>query len=179
MADDYPSWVELLADPLRAKRAYWHLVLSGSDALEPAKAGLAHENPEVRRLCARILDHLADEDSFGRLAGMLADPDPEVRAAALHALACDRCKQASCRPDKTMVLGPALVLLAADPDKYVRAMAVEVVGGFVHTDSEAAAALVRAHESDPEPSVRKKAGWYAPGGTIYRKTQPRALRRSA
>ena len=177
--EDLAGWVEVLADPLRSKRAFWHLVLSGPAALEPAKAGLTHDNPDVRRHCARILDHLADEDAFGQLAGMLSDPDSRVRSSALHALACDRCKTDSCRPDKAMVLGPALSLLAEDPDKYVRALAIEVVGRFVHTDLEARAGLIRARSEDPEPSVRKKAVWYAPGGTIFRKTMPVQRRRSA
>jgi hypothetical protein len=52
-------------------------------------------------------------------------------------------------------------------------MACEVVGRWVHTSPVAEAALMAAHEGDPEASVRKKAGWYAPGGTIYRKTKRR------
>lgn len=175
--NDMSGWVEVLADPLRAKRAFWHLVLSGPIALEPAKAGLGHPDPDVRRHCARILDHLADEDAYRDLAGALSDPDAGVRAAAMHALACDRCKSDACRPDKAMVLSHALERLAGDPDKFVRALSAEVVGRFVHTDPAAEVALVRARQTDPEPSVRKKAGWYAPGGTIFRKTQPRPARR--
>jgi hypothetical protein len=49
-------------------------------------------------------------------------------------------------------------------------MAVELVGRFVHGKPEAEAALVRAREADPSPALRKKAGWYAPGGAIHRRT---------
>jgi len=36
--------------------------------------------------------------------------------------------------------------------------------------------LQTAHAQDPSPAVRKKAGWFAPGGTIYQRTIPRAPR---
>jgi len=62
-------------------------------------------------------------------------------------------------------------VLRSDLDPQVRAYAVELVGRFVHGSSEAEDALVRACDYDPSPTVRKKAGWYAPGGTIYRRTQ--------
>jgi hypothetical protein len=43
----------------------------------------------------------------------------------------------------------------------------------MHSDEPAAAALIEAHEHDPHPAVRKKAGWYAPGGTIHPRTAPK------
>lgn len=54
-------------------------------------------------------------------------------------------------------------LLAKDPSAHVRAMAIEVVGRFVHGNRHAAAAIEAAVQSDPSSAVRKKAGWYAPG----------------
>jgi HEAT repeat protein len=174
---DFDAWVALLADPGRRRRALWHLVLSGPDAREAVRGGVDHPDAAVREGCARALDHLADPSSFPALAAMLGDGDPGVRTSALHALACDRCKDGACRPDKATVLGPAARLLAADPDPHVRAMAVEVVGRWVHTDPDAEAAVVHAHQHDPSPAVRKKAGWYAPGGPIHRRTAPKPARR--
>ena len=49
-------------------------------------------------------------------------------------------------------------------------MAADVVGRWAHGDEAAAAALVDARDLDPDPMVRKKASWYAPGGPIYRRT---------
>lgn len=170
--DDFLGWVVLLADPLRARRAYWHLVASGEDALPAVRAGLRDANPDVRMYCARALDHLVDAESFPDLVAMLDDPDPRVRWDTLHALACDRCKDTACRPVKRDVLSRAITVLRHDRSRHVRAMAAEVVGRWVHEDPSAASALCNARDNDPEPSVRKKAGWYAPGGTIYRKTQP-------
>jgi hypothetical protein len=52
-------------------------------------------------------------------------------------------------------------------------MAAEIVGRWVHVDETAERALLEARDCDPSPAVRKKAGWYAPGGPIYRKTLPK------
>ena len=171
--EDYPGWVDQLADPLRARRAYWHLVLSGAPALPAVREGLRHPDGEVRDYCTKALDHLVDRDTYPLLVAMLDDPDHRVRVDALHALACDRCKNDGCRPAKEDLLDGAVRLLRADPHKHVRAMAVEVVGRWVHTDSLASRVLIDSRDNDPEPSVRKKAGWYAPGGTIYRRTAPK------
>jgi hypothetical protein len=55
-------------------------------------------------------------------------------------------------------------------------MAIELVGAWVHTHPEAVHAIDIAAASDPAPAVRKKARWYAPGGTVYRRTAPRGQR---
>jgi HEAT repeat protein len=171
--EDFDRCVAQLVDPARARSAYWTLVAGGPAALPAVRAGLGHESGAVRAQCAEVLDRLVDEESYPLLVACLADPEPRVRVNALHALACDRCKQsAPCRPDRAAVLPPAVRCLRHDPDKYVRAMAVEVVGHWAHSDDSATAALVEACERDPEPMVRKKAGWYAPGGPIYRRTAP-------
>jgi HEAT repeat protein len=173
IAADLWRALEELAVPHRAQRAFWHLVLSGPAALPIVRAGLADDRAEVRAHCVRVLDHLADDSSFADLVGMLDDPSAAVRQHALHALVCDRCKEGACRPSKGDVLPVAMRLLAHDPDQHVRAMAVEAVARWAHTDEAAEAALVRARDEDPHPAVRKKAGWFAPGGPIHRKTAKR------
>jgi HEAT repeats len=173
--DDFTGWVALLGDPLRAKRAYRHLVASGDVAMPAIRQGLEHDDADVRMYCAKALDHLVDEESFAELVAMLDDRDPRVRRDTLHALACDRCKDNACRPDKDEVLPRAIALLESDVSDHVRAMACEVVGRWAHTDEVAATALSQARDNDPKPAVRKKAGWYAPGGTIYRKTKPKQI----
>jgi len=110
------------------------------------------------------------------LLSAVDDPDPEVRRDILHAIACDRCKVDACTPTKEQVLAPAIQILKEDPDSHVRAMAAEVVGKWVHEDTTASDALMAAHRFDPDASVRKKAGWYAPGGPIYEKTTPKVRR---
>jgi len=174
--DDFAAWVARLADPLRAQRAYWHLVLSGADARDAVRDGLTSASPDVRRWCTKAMDHLADADSFPLLVDVLADTDPRVPIEGLHALACDRCRSDGCRPDAASVLPAAIRLLLDDPDRHVRAYAAELVGRWVHTHAEAQAALVQARDHDPAPAVRKKAGWHAPGGSIHRRTAPRPSR---
>ncbi len=57
-------------------------------------------------------------------------------------------------------------------------MAAELVGLWVHDHPDALAALIRSRDDDPSPAVRKKAGWFAPGGPIHRRTAPKPVRRS-
>lgn len=170
--DDYGGWVGLLADPIRSQRAFWHLVLSGPDALGSVRAGLESPNADVRRWSTKAMDHLVDASGLAALVRMLDDPDPGVRLEACHALACDRCKDNGCWPDATAVLPRAIAVMLDDPDAHVRAYAVELVGRWVRTLAEAEAAIIRSRNHDPSPAVRKKAGWYAPGGAIHRKVSP-------
>jgi hypothetical protein len=71
----------------------------------------------------------------------------------------------------------ALQILASDPDAHVRAHAVGLVGYWVHGGAAAQAALLEAMKSGPNSTVRKKAGWNAPGGPRYERTRPRPPRR--
>ena len=169
--------IENLAVPHRAPDAYRTLMRVGRSALTAVRAGLRHESADVRYHCCRFLDHYLESGSLSDVLCMLDDIDERVRVSTLHTLACDRCKEGSCRPDPSQVLPQAMKLLAGDSSPHVRAMAVEVVGQFVHAIPEAEAAVVNAARCDPSTKVRKKAGWYAPGGTIYLRTASRALRR--
>ncbi|MEZ4733629.1 MAG: HEAT repeat domain-containing protein [Caldilineaceae bacterium] len=162
----------------RAPTAYRTLFTMGFAVVPVARAGLCHENAAVRSYCCALLDHFLVPEALGDLIDMLRDPAPQVRQSALHTLACDRCKQGTCRPVEAEVLPAALRILTADPDPHVRAMAVEVVGQYVHTNPVAERALVDAHSYDGSPAVRKKAGWYAPGGPIHRRTAPRPARKA-
>ena len=173
---DDETLVSCLGDPQRTVAAYHELLRRGQDALSAIRAGLRHDDPAVREGCCRLLDHLVDTASMDELIVTVDDPDPRVRIAAFHALACDRCKGDTCAPGADRVLEPALRHLRSDPDPQVRMRAAELVGKFAHTDERAVAALTATHVGDPSPAVRKKAGWYTPGGTIYERTVPSALR---
>ncbi|MEU9170592.1 HEAT repeat domain-containing protein [Streptomyces sp. NPDC048420] len=173
---DNEALVSCLGDPQRAVAAYHELLRRDAAALTAVRAGLRDANAAVREGCCRLLDHLVDTESMGELTAMADDPDARVRIAAFHALACDRCKGDTCAPGAEQVLEPALRHLAGDPDPRVRMRAAELVGKFAHTDGRAVAALEASRAGDPSPAVRKKAGWYAPGGSIHRRTAPRPLR---
>jgi HEAT repeat protein len=173
---DNEALVAALGDPQRTVGAYHELLRRGQNAVGAIRKGLRHEEPAVREGCCRLLDHLVDTESMGQLITMADDPNAKVRIAAFHALACDRCKGDVCAPGAALVLEPALRHLHDDSDPKVRAMAAELVGKFVHTTPKAVAALQAARANDPSPAVRKKAGWYTPGGTIYRRTAPHPAR---
>jgi hypothetical protein len=69
-------------------------------------------------------------------------------------------------------------MLHEDDNAHVRAMAIEVVCQYVHTNPMAVRALVEARPHDPSLAVRKKAGWYTPGGPIHTRTAPRPARKA-
>ncbi|MEU6772345.1 HEAT repeat domain-containing protein [Streptomyces sp. NPDC046759] len=170
---DNEALVSCLGDPQRSTAAFRELLRREERATSAVRAGLRDGDPAVREACCRLLDHLVDTDSMGELVAMAGDPDARVRIAAFHALACDRCKGGTCAPGADQVLEPALRHLSCDPDPHVRAMAAELVGKFARTHARAAAALQESRTGDPSPAVRKKAGWYAPGGPVYERTLPR------
>jgi HEAT repeat protein len=168
--------VDALADPHRCFQAYQMLRRLGPAASAAAKRGLRHPDEQVREYCCQVLDHLMDADAASALIDALDDTAERVRLAAAHALACERCKDGAWRPVAASVLPRAIALLAGDESAHVRAMAVELVGMWVHSEPDACTAIERAAAADPAASVRKKAAWYAPGGTIYRRTKPRPHR---
>lgn len=171
-----PELVDALADPHRCFQAYQMLLRSGAAASVASRDGLRHPDAQVREYCCRVLDQLMDADSGAALIDALDDPAERVRFAAAHALACERCKAGDWRPPAASVLPRALALLAGDDSAHVRTIAVELVGLWVHSHPAACSAIERAAAADPAASVRKKATWYAPGGTIYRRTKPRPHR---
>lgn len=169
--------INQLAIRHRAPMAYRTLFAMGFAVAPAALDGLRHENADVRNYCCKLLDHFLVPEALGELLGMLHDADPLVRQSALHTLACDRCKESACRPAEAEVLPAALRLLCEDRDAHVRAMAIEVVGHYVHSNPLAERALVDANRNDASPAVRKKAGWYMPGGPIHARTAPRVARK--
>ena len=162
------SLLQDLSIPHRAPAAYRNLLSLGFTAVPMARLGLRHQSPAVRQYCCAFLDHFLVPEALPDLIAMLHDPEPAVRRTTLHTLACDRCKEGTCRPGEQEVLPEALRMLHEDDNAHVRAMAIEVVGLYVHTNPIAEQALVDATTNDASPAVRKKAGWYAPGGPIFR-----------
>jgi hypothetical protein len=96
--ENWHQVIENLAVPHRAPDAYRALERGGLAALPAVRAGLRHESADVRHHCCRFLDQYLQPDSLCDLLCMLDDVDERVRVSTLHTLACDRCKQGSCRP---------------------------------------------------------------------------------
>lgn len=173
---DYDAKVEELAVAHRRKYARRTLMEAGPSATPAVRKGLRHESPDVRRACCQILDHFLDEAAVPELMENLAHPDPSVRAWAVHALACDRCKEGACRPGEGDTVPIAIDMLRNDPAREVRGQAAGLLGPAAHRRSDVVAALRDACANDPDPAVRKIAGWWVPGGPRFERTKPRTAR---
>ena len=170
MPSDYGCMVDNLGITHRAKESYRRLMDAGNSALPAMRDGLRHDKDEVRVACCRLLDHFMDVTALPRLIDNLKHPNPRVRGAAMHALACDRCKEGACRPAENEVLPIAVDMLLHDPHRTVRQMAADLLGPSVHRSVDVLVALEIAHESDRDATVRKVAGWWVPGGARHTKT---------
>jgi HEAT repeat protein len=152
-AGDFDGWVAQLANSERRQRAKIHLREAGRPALPAVRRGMHHPKPMVRRLCASILDHLADEAAFVDLVAALDDEDPGVLKRALHALACDACKENECRPGEELFVPRALELLH-HPDADVRASAIDTLGKVVARRPDVADALTEVAHHDRDSGLR-------------------------
>jgi HEAT repeats len=119
--------------------------------------GLEHPRPRVRYDAAHLMDHLADERCAEPLRRLLSDPVPRVRRAALHSLACDRCKLAPLPANDDFV---AILIERAlrDPSIQVRRHATGGLGGDCY-DARAVAALEALLARETDPTLRRNARW--------------------
>ena len=170
---DCDALVENLGVKHRAKRALRGLMVAGSRATPALRRGLRHPDPAVRVGCCMVLDHYMDEAALPELIANLEHESEAVRVWAMHALACERCKQGACRPAEDQILPIAVKMLLDDESRKVRQMAAGLLGPSVHRRPDVLSALERARDHDPHPVVRKIAGWHTPGGPIYRRLAPR------
>jgi HEAT repeat protein len=153
---DFDGWVAQLANSERRQRAKLHLRSAGAPALPAVRRGMHHPKPMVRRLCASILDHLADEGAFVDLVAALDDDDPGVLKRALHALACDQCKDNECRPGEELFVPRALELLH-HPNPDIRASAIDTLGKVAPHRADATRALVSVAAHDRDAGLRSMA----------------------
>lgn len=161
---DFEGWINLLArNSNRRRQARAHLLTAGPTALPAIRRGMHNPNPAVRRGCTSLLDQLVDDDSVPDLVAALDDDDLEVRARALHALACDQCTQGSCRPGEELFVPKAIAFVRHHPDADLRAKAIDALGRVyrrLNDDElrgEVADALLDAADRDPHPGVRNAA----------------------
>jgi HEAT repeat protein len=171
--DEYDSLVEQLARKEHAQAARQALMDAGPAATAAVRRGLRHDEPIVRVRCCMVLDHHLDEAAVPELIANLDHREGRVRAWALHALSCDQCKEGECRPAEEEVVPIALRMLAGDRSRKVRTMAASMLGLVAHRREDAARALEVARDEDPHSVVRQVAGWYAPGGQVYRRLAPK------
>ncbi len=175
---DYARYVEYLGVEYRAREALRQLMAAGMQATPVVRQGLQHPNPAVRVGCCQVLDHFLDENALPELIENLAHPNEEVRAWALHALACDKCKEGVCRPGEEDVIPRAVQMLLTDKSRRVRQMAAGLLGPSVHRRPDVLCALEYARQHDSHPVVRKIASWFTPGGPRYQRLLPKRARRA-
>ena len=176
--DVYDEMVGDLAVPHRFKSALGRLMAAGMLATPALRRGLRHDDPDVRIGCCIVLDHFMDDAAVPELIENLGHENPRVRSNALHALACDRCKEGACRPGEDDVVPIAIRMLREDESPGVRSTAVGMLTPAVHKREDVRRALEHARDHDPDRMVRKKAGWAAPGGPIFRRLTPKPVRKT-
>jgi hypothetical protein len=158
--NDFDGWVAQLGHSSCRQRARLHLLASGSSALPALRRGLGHANAIVRRQCVSIFDQLVDEESLPDLVLALDDEDPGVRARALHALACDRCKQNECRPAEAEWV-PRAVELLHHPNPDLRAAAIDALGKVAPRRPEVRTLLLATAANENDKGLRGKARRHA------------------
>ncbi len=113
-----------------------------------------HPNPKVRWFCAHELDHLATNESMEALLKLTHDPVTRVRAEAVHALGCERCKQCNLSVD---MVGLMVNFALNDPEEKVRGAAIFALG-YLPADERAATALQQIVDDGATPEgVRRSA----------------------
>jgi HEAT repeat protein len=155
--DDFDGWVRALAHPQLRPRAKQHLLRAGSTALPAIRRGLQRPEVMVRRGCVSLLDHLVDDESIADLVAAVEDPDAGVRARALHALACDACKQNACRPGEDLFVPRAIELARSHDDADVRAAAIDTLGKVAGRRPDARACLQTSAAEDRDAGLRSMA----------------------
>lgn len=114
----YSDLVSKLAIAHHAGAAYRALRDCGLDALPAVRQGLRHPSADVRYWCCQYLDHFLVPDVMDEMVEMLDDSDNQVRCMALHALACDRCKEGAFHLDEAKVLPRAIALMVAPRPRF-------------------------------------------------------------
>jgi hypothetical protein len=148
-------WIELLADPQQNQGAFGLLKELPPDELRPlAITGTRHPSPKVRRRSCQLLDDLAlTPETIDALEACTADPDPRVRAAALHTLACEHCKPDGVCLDQRVIAERA----AADRSATVRrGVAMGLSWNPKRSDAWSVAVATRFLD-DPSAEIRRYA----------------------
>ena len=125
-------------------RATAALEAIGGDDLPALMDALTSGEADFRWWAVCALARLADKRATNALLAAAADPDPEVRTAALHALGQRRIPEA---------VTPLLFALG-DPSLYLARIAADAL---IHIGGPAVPGLIRALEQDAQPQVRANA----------------------
>ncbi len=154
---DYAHQVELLGADAWEDRAHAFDVLSqiGQSALTGLIAGTTHPNWRVRRSCADLMDHLADDRCTEPLVRLLNDPVEAVRRLAVHALSCQGCKVCPLHVD---IVGHLIEKIKTDRSVRVRRVAVHQLG-CQPSDPRAITALNTIIAGESDAGMLSRARW--------------------
>lgn len=95
-----------------------HLAGFGTDAVKPLAEMLRTATGDKKVAAAEVLGEIGDPAVFRPLQGLLRDPEPSVRSAAIYGLEAAGCREAV----------PALVAALRDSARNVRLVAAQVLG---------------------------------------------------
>ena len=127
-------------------RATAALEAIGDDDLPALVDALTSRDADARWWAVCALARFSDERATNAIVAAAADPDPEVRTAALHALGREACRA----PEGVLPLLFAL----GDPSLYLARIAADAL---IHIGEPAVPGLIRALEQDAQPQVRANA----------------------
>lgn len=152
---DYTKYVDLLATTEGWRIAYPVLDNAGKLALTDIMEGLKNPNWKVRKWCAALMDHHADDSCVETLVSSLTDPYADVRRHALHSIGCQPCKDnALCVDIVALLVQRAL----EDTSIRVRRSAVHMLGNQSH-DKRALQALEYIIENELDQKLINNAIW--------------------
>lgn len=137
--------------------AFLSLYSRGREALPAVRAGLTHEDWQIRRWCALFLDNFADGESLRALVPLLEDPHAKVRLWAVHSLSCEVCKDGPNPVDAVPLL---VERIEADDSIKVRRQAVAMLAHHRAPDARVTPVFekILAEESDRKLRLHAEQG---------------------
>ena len=113
-------------------KVFFALYARGEEVLPVIRKGFQNADWQVRRWCALFADKFADSETLHALVPLLDDPKSQVRLWAVHALACETCKDGSNPIDAVPLL---LDRIKMDKSLKVRRQAVAMLAHHRAPDS--------------------------------------------
>lgn len=130
---------------------------AGYAAVDDVIDGLEHPDWRVRRWCAAFLDHWGDERAVPALLARVDDSRAGVRRLALHAVACQSCKE---RPLPLDIVGVLSEAALHDPSIRVRRVATHQLSCQEgHTEQATRVLEVLRHDHDTKLSGIAEWAW--------------------
>lgn len=131
--------------------AYLALYARGAEVLPAIREGFAQSNWQIRRWCALFADNFADPETLRALVPLVHDPKSQVRLAAVHAIACEGCKDGSNPIDAVPLL---LERIDRDESIRVRRQAVSMLAHHRTPDRRVVSVFRRLLDRETDRKLR-------------------------